>query len=130
MYPRLVRPKNRFSALAALGVLLLMACAIAGCKKAGPAAGADATAFASAPPEMKAAWDGAVAALQTNDFTGAYLTFKELRSQPGLTPDQIAAIDARRKSINVQLSAAAEKGDTNAAQALAEIRTLSRSRGH
>jgi hypothetical protein len=129
MHSNLVPAKKRLSSLAALCLLLCLACAMAGCKKAAPTADADTKLFVSASPEIKAAWDGALAAIQTNDYAGAYLTFQQLRAQPGVTPEQITAIDAQRKRINEQLSEAAQKGDTNAAQALAEIRNASRARG-
>jgi len=51
-----------------------------------------------------------------------------LRAQSGLTPDQNEAIDAQRRRINTQLAAAAQQGDTNAIQALLQIRNASRVR--
>jgi hypothetical protein len=108
-----------------------LACALAGCKKAAPGAdaSADAKVFVSAPAEIKAAWDGALAALQTNDQAGAYLALRQLRAQSGVTPEQIAAIDAQCRRIRTQLAEATQKGDTNAARALSEIHNAARMRG-
>jgi|GEM_PF-944285 len=128
----LVPAKRGLNSLAALGLLLLLACALAGCKKAAPSADAEAAAgtklFQSAPPEIKAAWDGALAAIQTNDQAAGYVALSQLRAQSGLTPDQNEAIDAQRRRINTQLAAAAQQGDTNAIQALLQIRNASRVR--
>ena len=135
MHPDLAPAKRLLKPLAPLCLLLLLACAPAGCGSkaapggAGAGAGADTKAFLSAPPEIKAAWDGALAALQTNNQAEAYLTLSQLRREVGLTPDQKAAIDAQRAAINLQLAAAAQKGDTHAAEALSEIRKAARTRG-
>ncbi len=129
MHSDLVPAKRPFNSLAALCLLLLLACALAGCKKAAPGVEADAKVFLSAPAEIKAAWDGALAASQTNDQAGAYLALRQLRSQSGVTPEQIAAIDAQCQRIKLQLAEAIQKGDTNAAQAMTEIHNAARMRG-
>ena len=94
---------------------------------AGPEA--DAKVFLSAPPEIKAAWDDALAPLQTKDPAGAYLALRRLRLESGVTPDQVAAIDAQCKSIKLHLGEAIQKGDTNAVRAMMEIHNASRARG-
>ncbi len=114
---------------AALCSLLLLACAVAGCKKPVAGTNADSKLFQSAAPEIKSAWDDGVAAMQTNGYVPAYLGLRQLRAQPGVTQEQKDAINARLKQINTQLGEAAQKGDTSAAEALTEIRNASRMRG-
>ena len=128
MHTDLGPARRRLSLLAALCLLVLLPGALAGCKKAPPSADADAKLFASAPPEIKAVWDGALAAIQTNDLGGAFLALRQLRSQPGVTPSQTAAIDAHLKSINLQLATAAQNGDTNAKQIFLQLGHPSRRR--
>ena len=127
MHTDLGPARRRLNLLAAL--CLLLPCALAGCQKASPSADADAKLFASAAPEIKAVWDGALAAIQTNDLGGAFLALRQLRSQSGVTPAQTAAIDAHLKSINLQLATAAQNGDTNARQIFLELGHPSRRRG-
>jgi hypothetical protein len=110
-----------------LGLLILLAGAPLGCKKAAPSGGADASQFLSAAPEAKAAWEGALEAAKTN-APEAFAVLRGLRQQPGLTPAQQDAIDAQFRTIIQDLTAAKEKGDTNAARALLEIRRASRGR--
>jgi len=129
MHTDLGPARRRLNLLAALGLLLLLPCALAGCKKAPPSADADAKAFVSAPPEIKAVWDGALAGIQTNDLAEAFLALRQLRSQSGVTPDQTAAIDAHLKSIVLQLATAAQNGDANAKQMLLQLRGPSRRQG-
>jgi hypothetical protein len=133
VHPDLITVKRRIDSLAALCLIFLAACALAGCTKTAPGAGAgpeaDAKVFLSAPPEIKAAWDDALATLQTNDQAGAYLALRRLRLESGVTPDQIAAIDAQCKSIKLHLGEAIQKGDTNAVRAMMEIHNASRARG-
>jgi len=123
-------PAQRSLALAgALCAFFLAIGVLAGCKKSGGgAASADPKVFQSASAEAKALWDEALAAQQTNGVVEAYIKFRLVRSQGGLSPDQIAAVDAQCKRINEELGAAAAKGDANAQQALVDIRNASRMR--
>ncbi len=112
-------------ATAVLVLLVALGFAVAGCKGSGEG-GAGSKAFESAAPEAKAAWDGAVAASRSNDYAAAFLTLRELRAQPGLTPAQTQAVEAQSTLINQRMAAAAEKGDSNALQAIRDIRAVSR----
>jgi hypothetical protein len=89
---------------------------------------ADPKAFDSAPAEAKALWDGGQAALQTNGVVAAYLQFRLLRGQSGLSPEQISSVDAECRKINETLAAASLKGDQAAKDALQEIRSSARTR--
>ncbi len=102
---------------------------LGGCNKGSVSAGAlDTTAFQSAAPEVKAAWDGIVGAMRSNDYVTVFFALRQLRGHEGLTPQQIAAVDAQSTALNDRMATEAEKGDTNALQAIQEIRKLSRMR--
>ncbi|MGA2865402.1 MAG: hypothetical protein ABSF95_13085 [Verrucomicrobiota bacterium] len=115
--------------VAALGLVLSLGLACAGCKKSDNQGAVDAKAFQAAAPEIKAAWDRALAAAQSNDYAAAYLTLRQLRAQSDLTPGQLEAINAQSTLVNDRMAAAAQKGDTNALQAIQEIRKASRMPG-
>jgi len=116
-----------FPPVVCLALLALLA--VTGCKKSsGGGAALDPKVFASASAETKTLWEEALAARQTNGFVEAYIKFRLVRGQAGLTPDQIAAADAQCRRINEELGAAAAKGDATAQQALVDIRNASRMR--
>ncbi len=81
----------------------------------------DAHAFDSAPPEKKAVWEKAVEAAKTNDFVTAYRLFYTLSREP-LPADQQNAASNAFVNLSQRLTAAAEKGDTAALDALKEVR--------
>ncbi len=86
--------------------------------------------FNGAPAGVKAAWDGAVTAAKTNDYAKAYLTLMDLRQVPGLSPQQVKAIDALSTQVNDNMSKAAANGDKNAMDAVQKIReAMALSRG-
>jgi len=117
------------NATALLGLLLALGFAVAGCKKSEGHGAANSKACQSAAPEAKAAWDAALAATQTNDYATAFFTLRTLRGQPDLTPAQTEAIDSQSVLVNDRMTTAAGKGDSNALQAIQEIRKASRTQG-
>jgi hypothetical protein len=87
--------------------------------------------FNGAPAGIKSAWDSAVTAAKANDYAKAYLTLIDLRQVPGLSPQQIKAIDALSTQVNDNMSKAAANGDKNAMEAVQKIReAMMLSRGH
>ncbi len=88
------------------------------------------TAFNSAPAGIASAWKDAVTAAKANDYAKAYLTLRDLRQVPGVSPEQIKAIDALSTQVNDNMSKAAANGDKNAMEAVQKIRTaIALSRG-
>jgi hypothetical protein len=109
--------------VAIIGLTALMGVAVTGCSKSANAIASSGTkAFESAPPETKAAWESAMAAVKSNDAATALLAFGKLRAQPGLTPEQIQAVDKTAAAVSEQMYAAANKGDPNAKKAIEDLR--------
>jgi hypothetical protein len=114
-----MNPLFKFSPIVLLGLLL------AGCGGSPQSvATRGAKAFQSAPPETKAAWDAAIAAIKTNGYTSASLALQQLMTQPGLTPQQTRAAQETGTALSDQMYEAANKGDANAKQAIDELRKL------
>lgn len=75
-------------------------------------------AFSGAPPEIKAAWDQAVADDHANNYVAAVTGYHTVMEQKaGLTDEQIAAVNAAALAINQRLYAAAARGDAAAKDA-------------
>ena len=115
--------------LAAGSLCLFLGLAAAGCKKSSGAAAVDPKVFDSAPSELKEAWSTALRAAQANDYATAYLTLGQMRRQPGLNEAQNLAIAAQSTLVHARMNQAAQKGDSNALQAIQDIRAASRTRG-
>ena len=107
--------------LSAAGLLL------SGCHDQTGSSAANTKAFASASPEVRAAWDIAIAADKTNGYAAAYLTSLQLTTAPELTPEQRQAASDLCGAVYKRMVAAAEKNDPGAKQALDEVRDASRS---
>lgn len=108
-----------------LSLPLLSASLLLGCG-ANPqsAASRGAKAFQSAPPETKAAWNTAMAAIKTNGYAPALKALDDVLAQPGLTPEQGAVVKQTSTALSDQMYEAANKGDANAKAALDELRKL------
>lgn len=78
--------------------------------------------FASAPPEIKAAWDDATAAAKTNGYATALLTFQALGKQPNLTSAQSEAVQQTAGVLRTQMYEAAKNNDPQAQAAVEELR--------
>ena len=110
-----------------ISVLMAVGLALAGCGKAGSRAGGGG--FDTAAPELKAAWEKAVAADQTNDYVAAVLGFKQvLLQRDQLSPSQLKAVEDASAQLFQRLGEAASKGDPAAQQALTTLRTMERAR--
>ena len=111
---------NLNKCLAWAGLLALIGFTLAGCGRSG--AGPDAQAFAKAAPEIKADWDAAVAADKANDYFTASVSYARVVQQESkLTPKQFEAALTASRELSARLSAAAEKGDAAAREALAKL---------
>src|ERR1700757_997634 len=107
----------------AVGLLLLAGVLLSGCAK-GDSHG-DTKGFDGAPPEIKAAWDKAVTADKANDYVPAVLGYKALLLEPRqLQPKQLEAVEEASGKLNQRLTEAAIKGEPEARQALATLRTM------
>src|SRR5258707_13756507 len=115
---------RRCSFLAGIwAVCLLAAFQLAGCGRGSATrAAASSKAFDKASPEIKAQWDKVAGAVSSNDYATAILTCRKLLGPPGLTGEQIAAVNDAMTAENNRMTAAAEKGDPNALKAIEEIR--------
>lgn len=102
---------------------VLLGLVVAGCKKDAAGLGSQyAKAFDAAAPELKTRWQAALAAVNTNGYTVAVLTLREL-SQGTLTPDQSQAVTETLRAINDQMYDAANQGNAAAKAAIDELRT-------
>lgn len=112
--------------LALAGALLLAGAVFFGCAKK-TASGSQA--FANASPEIKAIWDNAVAADQTNGYVAAVTGYHDLMlRKAGLSDDQITAVNAAALAINQRLYAAANSGDAAAKDASLKLATMQNQR--
>ena len=112
----------RFKLLATLAVLCSASLALVNCSR-NPASSGEA-AFKSASPELKAQWDGAMAAMKTNGYAAALTILQQLRSAPGLTAEQGKAVDQTATHINDQMYEKANAGDPDAKKALEDLHNL------
>ena len=110
-----------------LGIALAVGMAVTGCGKGGSKAGGHD--FDSAAPEIKAAWEKAVAADQTNDYVTAVTEYRAVLVQRDhLSPSQIKAAEDANATLFQRMREGASKGDTAAQQALARLRDIERTR--
>lgn len=98
---------------------LLIGCVVlAGCGQG--ASGS--SGFNGAPPELKAAWDRAVAADKTNDYVPAVLGYKQILLQRDqLSPSQVKVVEAASGKLFQRLVDASTRGDPAAKQALSQL---------
>jgi hypothetical protein len=75
-------------------------------------------------PAAKEMYQKTLTTLGTNDFVGASLFLRTVRTMPDLTPEQIEVLNGVGLTLNTKMRAAADKGDANAKQALDELRKL------
>ncbi len=105
--------------LAGLGMIALAGLLAVGC---GKSASANAKAFDSASPEIKATWDKAQTAAKAKDYATALLTFQQLQARTDLTPDQIKAVGEAATAVSDQMYEASNKGDPAAEKAIETMR--------
>jgi hypothetical protein len=94
---------------------------LAGCGKG--ASGPGTSDFKGAPPEIKAAWDTALAADKANDYVPAVLGYKQILLQRDhLLPGQVKAVEDASGKLFQRLVEASTKGDPAARQAISQLR--------
>ena len=77
-----------------------------------------AKAFSKTQSDTKDLASQVVAAVQTQDYSKAFLTVQTLASRPGLTKEQLSVVSRATLTVNSLLQDAQSKGDANAAQTL------------
>ena len=108
-----------------LSPLILSGLLLSGCGGSPQSAAARGDkAFRTAPPETKAAWNSAVAAIKTNGYAAASLSLQTVLTQPGLTSEQTQVAQQTATSLSDQMYDAANKGDASAKAALDELRKM------
>lgn len=78
----------------------------------------------AAPNDPKALVSVALAAAKGGDYAKGVILLKRAVQMPGLTPQQVMALQATKSAWMNDLSARAEKGDESAITALKDIRNL------
>jgi hypothetical protein len=102
------------------GALLIGCIVLAGCGQG--ASGDRSSGFNGAAPELKTAWDTAVAADKTNDYVPAVLGYKGILLQRDqLSPSQVKAVEEASSKLFQRLVEASAKGDPAARQALSQL---------
>ena len=95
----------------------------AGCgKQTAKVDSTEAKAFDSAPPEIKEAWDQALAADAATNYVETVKLLKSLRSMP-LSEPQFVALEKETADFNQRLFGAAGKHDPAAVQAVQVMRS-------
>jgi hypothetical protein len=107
------------------GVFLIGCVLLAGCGKGGSGSGT--SGFSNAAPELKEAWDKAVAADKANDYVPAVLGYKQILLQrDDLSPSQVKAVEEASSKLFQRLVDASTKGDPAARQALSQLQPTRR----
>ena len=105
------------------GAFLLVSLIVVGCgRRVSPSAANKA--FETAPPAVKATWEKAVAASQTNNYTMSIALLRSLRTEPSLTPKQRDALAETTSSITERMMDAANQGDADAKKAMEDLNAL------
>ena len=86
------------------------------------ASGSGLSGFHSGPPELKAAWDKAVAADKANDYVPAVLGHKQILLQRDqLSPSRVMAVEEASGKLFQRLVDASTKGAPAVRQALSQL---------
>lgn len=104
-------------------LMALVLAAAVGCGKDTASLSSGNKLFQSANPQIKAQWNTAAAAIETNGFLTAMLSLQKLQ-QANLTPEQLAAVNATATRVSNDMYDAANKGDASANEAIASLRKL------
>ena len=110
--------RTTISLLSLVGALCLAGCG----KSAEGLSSANAKLFASAPAEVKTAWDAASAAIATNGYATAILSLQKLQGLPALTAEQLKAVNETVTAVSDQMYEKANKGDAGAKEAINQLR--------
>lgn len=83
-------------------------------------------AFQGAPPAVKQLWDNANKAMNSNDYSAAFVMLRSLRTVPNLSGEQSKAVDQTMENWSEKLVSLVEKGDPKAIQAAESLKTMGR----
>jgi hypothetical protein len=100
-----------------LGLAMLLGCGHEPTGKEGADTLAKAFAGSTAPPIAQLA----IAASKSNDFGQSIVALQEVKRAPGLTPEQLQAVDEASLAMTRELLRRAESGDAAAKAALQQI---------
>lgn len=108
-------------------LLLVATCVSAGCsRKSDFQHGLDTSklerTFKSTDPDKSSRVALIVASFKTNDYTPGILRLRDLAKEPGLTPEQKRTAQELMFKAEQALVEAADKGDSNAATAIEDLR--------
>jgi len=96
-----------------------------GCGKSSDAtASKRSKAFDSASPQIKTAWENAVAAAKSRDYALAIAGFNSLAADTNLTAEQHQAVRDTGRAVFDEMYAALKKGDENAKKAIEDLRQI------
>jgi len=102
------------------GAFFIGSLLLTGCGKGSSGRGSGA--FNAASPELKTAWETAIAADKTNDYVTATLAYKEILAQRDrLSPSQVTSVEEASGKLFQRLVTASVKGDPAAKQALSQL---------
>jgi hypothetical protein len=104
-----------------LCTILTFVLVLAGCSKS---ATSPDMVFEKADPDTQATWQKAVSFSSTNDYAGALLMLRRLRSNPHLSPQQNEAVDNLYSKVNKATIEAFNRGDANAQAAMEMLKQL------
>src|SRR6267142_2343446 len=126
MHVRFFRPKFQFSSCASLAVLAAILL-LAGCSKKVDVKDQVSQlekAFAAAAPigtpaatvqvpasDANAYVKAALSAVQANDYAGGVIALQKVERMPGVTYQQLVAIERTKQAINIDLINRADRGD-------------------
>jgi len=98
---------------------------LAGCGKSSDAiASKRSKAFDSASPQIKTAWENAVAAAKSHDYALAITGLNSLAADTNLTAEQLQAARDTGFAVSEEMRAAFNRGDENAKKAVEDLRQM------
>jgi len=106
-------------------LFFLVVSALAGCSKSSDAiASSRSKAFDSASPQIKTAWENAIAAAKSHDYALAITGLNSLASDTNLTAEQLQAVRDTGRAVSDEMRAALNRGDENAKKAVEDMRQM------
>lgn len=111
-----------------MGALLLVCVLFVGCGKSSASSIAAIHSQLLTTSSLEKDWDTATTAMRTNGYMVAITILRKMQTE-NPSAGQLGAIDDTLRELNIQMFAAAAKGDANASRAAEELRKMSRSPG-
>lgn len=111
-------------------LVLVSSLLVFGCSKSGPSKDIPASAFDSAPPDVKQLWTGGMTAWKNHHFSQAATNFESLQSKAGtLSPQQVDSLTKAVEQFGQEAFESANKGDVDATEAVKALRGAGRRSG-